>query len=210
MDNYIDLKEREPLTKGNSRFVYQHPTEPDYLIKVVRPEVIESRFGSGAKWYKGLRRFRQYLSYHREIEEYIAVYVKRGDAAPFLQEIIGFTHTNYGLGLVIRAVKSPDGKLAPSLSDLLKKHLVTPKVTEALEACFAEILESNVIISDLNVGNFVYVEEENRFIMIDGLGNANPISLKAYSQGMNRRAKKGRFERFRKRIARYKAEYQHP
>ena len=46
--------------------------------------------------------------------------------------------------------------------------------------------------------------------MIDGLGNANSLSLKGLSSWANRRAKLKRFARFRKRIARYKKQYNYP
>ncbi len=204
MENAIQLKNTEPLAKGRSRLVFQHPDHEDHLIKVIRPDVIEERFGKGAKWYKRLRRFGRFLSYHREIEEYLAVYASHNRALPFLPEIIGFAETDLGLGLVIRAIKTPDGKLAPSLIDILSENRETPEIREALEKCFSEIVNCDVIISDLNVGNFVHLEHENRFVLIDGTGNASPLAFKAYSRALNRRHKLRRIEKFRARIERYR------
>ncbi len=210
MTKIIQLKDRQHLAQGNSRLVFRHPENSDYLIKVMRPDKIDERFGSGAKWYKRLRRLGKYLSYHREIEEFLAVHTATDQAPPFLQTIIGFTETDLGLGLIILGAFQENGDLAPSLGHLLKKHRYDKKMEAALEACFSEILASPVIISDLNVGNFVYLEEHQHFIMIDGLGNANPLGFKAFSKRLNRRAKLRRFARFRERIERYKKHYQHP
>lgn len=206
----IALKNAPPLAKGGSRFVFRHPDNPAHLIKVIRPEVIEARFGTGASWYKRLRRFGKYLSYHREIQEFLAVHATTDQAPDFLQKIIGFAHTDMGLGLVIEGIFDKNGNLAPTLGDLLKDHRYDPKLEAALEDCFAKILASPVVLSDYNVGNFVYLEEENRFIMIDGQGNANSLSLKGLSSRANRRAKLKRFARFRARIARYKKQYNYP
>jgi len=210
MPNVIALHDLTPLARGGSRSVFRHPDNSQHLIKVIRPEVIEERFGAGAKWYKRLRRFGKYLSYHREVQEFLAVHAAIGEAPDFLQKIVGFAETDLGLGLVIEGVFGEDCELAPSLGELLRDHLYDQKIETALEECFAKILACPVILSDLNVGNFVYLKKDHRFVMIDGLGNANSLSLKGLSSGANRRAKQKRFERFRRRIARYKEQYQYP
>jgi len=210
MDEVIKLSDATPLAKGGSRLVYRHPKFPDQIIKVIRPEVIADRFGAGAKWYKRLRRFGKYLSYHREIQEFLAIHAATDQAPEFLQKIIGFANTDLGLGLVIEGVFAENGDLAPSLGDLLRDHLYDEKIEAALEACFTSLLDCPVVLSDYNVGNFVYLEKKNRFIMIDGLGNANPLGLKGLSAHFKRRAKIKRFQRFRRRIARYKKQYHYP
>lgn len=207
MDEEIPLRATAPLATGRSRLVFQHPEHPDYLIKVIRPEIIEERFGSGTKWYKRLRRFGRFLSYHREIEEFLAVYASHHQALPFLPEIIGFAKTDLGLGLVIRAIKTPDGQLAPSIGKILYERRETPEIKEALEKCFTEIVNCDVIISDLNVGNFVHLEHENRFVLIDGTGNASPLALKGYSRALNRRHKLRRIKKFRTRMERYRQQF---
>jgi len=205
--NVIILRNSIPLAKGGSRFVFRHPENPGCLIKVIRPEVIDERFGTGASWYKRLRRFGKYLSYRREIDEFLAVYAAGDEAPNFLQRIVGFAETDLGLGLVIEGVFRENGQLAPTLGNLLHDQLYDKKIETALEHCFAEILSCPVVLSDLNVGNFVYDEACERFVMIDGLGNANPLSMKGFSARANRKAKLKRFERFRGRIARYKKQY---
>ncbi|MFT6180156.1 MAG: hypothetical protein ACI9NQ_001144 [Paracoccaceae bacterium] len=210
MNKVIALKDLTPLAKGGSRFVFRHPDNPDHLIKVIRPEVIEGRFGTGTKWYKRLRRFGKYLSYQREIQEFLAVLATTDEAPNFLQIIVGFAQTDLGLGLVIEGVFQAEGELAPTLGDLLKNHRYNKKVEAALEECFTKILACPVVLSDYNVGNFVYLEIENRFIMIDGQGNANSLSLKGLSARANRKAKLKRFDRFRTRIGRYKKQYNYP
>ncbi len=210
MPQAVVLRKLSPLAKGGSRYVYRHPENPAHLIKVIRPEVIEDRFGKGTHWYKRLRRFGKYLSYHREVQEFLAVHAATDETPDFLQRVIGFAETDLGLGLVIEGVFSEDGALSPSLGDLLKEHRYTDEIRDRLEACFEQILNSPVILSDLNVGNFVYVEHEDRFVMIDGMGNANPLGLKGLSQRFNRRAKLKRFQRFRGRIERYLRQYEYP
>lgn len=199
----LQLKSREPLAKGHSRLVFQHPDCDEWLVKVIRPEVIEKRFGSGAAWYKRRRRFGRYLSYVRESQEYIAAWTSHGCELPFLQKIIGFVPTDLGLGLVIQSARGRDGGLAPSLGELISSNRFDGRVRADLEEFLSKLLDSNVIISDMNVGNMVYAYDQvnqDHFVLIDGLGNNTIWPLKAMSRRINRRSKLGRYKRLWRKI----------
>ena len=185
-----------PLTQGRSRLVFLHPDNPDWIVKVMRPDKLDERFGSGVPWYKRRRRFGPYLSYVREIQEFVAAWKSHGGSLPFVQQVIGLVETDMGLGLVTNAVRGRDGGLAPSLANLIREGLYGAAEETALEKFITQILECDVIISDLNAGNLVLAHDANeggRFVMIDGLGNANIWPLKAISRRINRRSKLGRY-----------------
>jgi hypothetical protein len=193
MTEPIQLQHAEPLAKGHSRLVFQHPHRKDWLIKVIRPEVIEKRFGSGASWYKRRRRYGRYLSYIRETQEYIAAWASHGRELPFLQKIIGFETTDFGLGLVMEAVRDADGELAPNLAMLISSGRFDKVVRENLAIFLDRLLEADVIVSDMNVGNLVYAHDpvhQDHFVLIDGLGNNTLWPLKAISRRINRRSKR--------------------
>lgn len=211
MDSIIQLKDRKPLTHGRSRLVFEHPDDSDLLVKVIRPEVVEDRFGSNTKWYKKRRRFGKFISYIREIQEFLAVSESRADSAPFLQRIVGFTRTDIGLGLVLEAIRWTDGSLAPNLAQLIRNDHFDARAQQALKTFLDEILNSAVIISDLNLGNIVYTYCEKRgyyFVMIDGIGNNSILPLKSFSRRINRRSKLGRFKYLYDRIERCKSKNQ--
>ena len=193
--------------------MFEHPHDPDLLVKVIRPEVVEDRFGSKTKWYKKRRRFGKFISYVREIQEFIAVEESLGKSPHFLQRIVGFAQTDIGLGLITEGVRAPNGKLAPSLATLIHEEIFDGKAQKALEISLNQILESEVIVSDLNLGNLVYTHNQelgHYFVLIDGLGNNNPLPFKAISRGINRRIKIIRFARLYNRIERAKNAYKHP
>ena len=213
MDPVLKLKNRNPLTHGRSRLVFEHPHDPDLLVKVIRPEVVEDRFGSKTKWYKKRRRFGKFISIVREIQEFIAVEESLGKSPHFLQRIVGFAQTDIGLGLITEGVRAPNGKLAPSLATLIHEEIFDGKAQKALEISLNQILESEVIVSDLNLGNLVYTHNQelgHYFVLIDGLGNNNPLPFKAISRGINRRSKIKRFARLYNRIERAKKANKHP
>lgn len=211
MDPILQLNDRKPLTQGRSRFVFEHPADPDLLVKVIRPEVVEDRFGNNTKWYKKRRRFGKFISYIREIQEFLAVRETHEKDVHFLQRIVGFARTDMGLGLVLEAVKWTDGTLAPNMAILIKNDMFDDTAKKALEVFLDELLNSNVIISDLNLGNIVYTYSEERghyFTLIDGIGNNNILPIKISSIYMNRRSKRGRFKRLYSRIERCKLQHE--
>jgi hypothetical protein len=200
----IILKERTPVAKGGNRLVYEHPLNPALLIKVMRPEVSEGRYGEKASWHRRERRGGEYILFLREIREYVVGCVNSGRSLPFTQKIIGLVDTDIGMGLVVEAARGADGNLAPTAAKLIATGNYDEKAEQALEEFVAGILESDVILSDLHERNIVYTRSQDgggRFVMIDGLGASTFLSFKSWSRAINERSKRKRIERLRKRIA---------
>ncbi len=197
----LALKEKQPLARGRQRYVYEHPEDPDLIIKVIRPDSITETW---SRWYKARRVYGQYLSYMREIGEYVATHAREGSSPPFVQRIEGLVETDMGLGLVLHAVRGEDGRLAPSLKTLLREGNFDRQAAQALDEFTSDLLASGVIVSDLHSGNVVYGRGESgagRFVMIDGLGQANLIPLKRWSGTLNLKGKMRRIGKLRKQIA---------
>ncbi|MBX3742166.1 MAG: hypothetical protein KF712_14330 [Akkermansiaceae bacterium] len=197
----ILLSDRQPVAQGKQRFVFTHPDHSDLIIKVIRPDSVDRAWG---KWYKMRRCYGQYLSYMREIGEYVATHAREGSSPPFVQRIKGLVDTDMGLGLVLDAVRGENGDLAPSLRAMLADGTFDRAAEHALEEFFRDLMASDVIAADLNGGNVVYAqdgEKGSRFVMIDGLGQHNLIPLKRFSRTMNRRGKLRRIGKLRRQIA---------
>jgi PhoP regulatory network protein YrbL len=203
MSKFLTFKDTAPLAKGHSRLVFQHPDDVRLLVKVIRPDMIDKRWGSGAAWYKRKRRYGRFISYIRETQEYIASCVPTGRGPDFLQKVVGFVETDLGLGIVIEAVRTPSGELASNIAALIERGQFNATVRTALDTVKRQILENDLTLSDLNVGNLVYTGDEKtpgRFILIDGLGTATIFPLKRFSKYLNRRSKLGKFKRIQVRI----------
>lgn len=203
MSRLIQLKDTEPIAGGSLRLVFAHPDDPGLLIKVIRPDMIDKRSGTGQPWYKVRRRHGHYATYMREIGEYVASHAVYGKSLPFIEKTIGFAETDLGLGLVFEAVRDANGNLAPSLSDLLEQKRYTREVAEALDRFISQILESDVIIADLHPANIVYADDPRtppHFVMIDGLGLYTLLPFKAVSRWLNRRSKLKHVARLRSRM----------
>lgn len=190
----IRLSSAVPIASGSIRDVYRHPADPQLLIKVVRQSTIEEKFGSGRPWYKvAKRRYRHLISYLREIREHIAHHAL-GDAHPaFLQNVVGLTQTDIGLGLVVEAAVDDAGRLAPTLTSLVKSGRFDRAARAKLEHFFDDLLASSVIIGDAHPSNIVYAhssEHGDHFVLIDGVGFKTLIPLERLSKVANRWSKR--------------------
>jgi hypothetical protein len=204
MSQLIHLSGRTPVAKGRMRLVFEHPHDRSLLIKVIRPDVIERRWGAGAAWYKRRRRYGRYTSYLRELQEYIAAYAKHGQRLSFAQTITGLVITDMGLGLVVEAVRDEAGELAPSLAGLFLRNAFDKNAQAALEIFLEQIVNSDLLIADLNPGNMVYLNSPDgvgHFVLIDGLGVATILPIKTLLPWFNRRSKLSRVKRLRRYIA---------
>jgi hypothetical protein len=206
----LRLGEIEPIARGRMRLVFRHPHDPTLLIKVIRPDVIDQRWGSGQKWYKKRRRYRQYISYIRECEEYIAGYASAGHSLPFAQKITGFTESDLGLGMVMEAALDHDGNLAPTLRKILAENRFDDEVRAELDDFIHRILESDIFVADINPANLVRAytpESGHHFVMIDGLGLSTVLPMKLLSRAFNRMSKRGRIRGLWKKIDRILARH---
>jgi PhoP regulatory network protein YrbL len=199
----INLGDRAPIASGSTRDVYPHPGDDNLLIKVVPATVIEKRYVRGRPWYKTPRRYRHFMSYLREIREQIALRAQFKTHPCSVQRIVGFAETDLGFGLVVEAAKDRQGRLAPTLPQLIAIGRFDAAARLALEACLSELIELPIVLADLHTANFVYAwseEHGDHFVMIDGIGCKNLVPLNRLSPLVNRYVKRRRIQRFMRRV----------
>lgn len=190
----IKLRESEPVAQGHKRFVFQHPNDPDLLIKVWQPAVVAERWNSERPWYRQSR-YRQYLSLQREISEHLALAVKFPNGVPVLQKVFGIIDTDYGVGAVVEKLRGRDGGLAPSLAELARCDGVTPQLLDKVERFGEELLRYGIVIGKLHDRNLVLAcrDNEERFIMVDGYGEKTAIPIHVWSPWLNAAHTRRRF-----------------
>lgn len=202
----LSLDKLEPVALGGVRRVFRHPDDPALLVKVIRPDVVEQKFGSGRKWHKSLpRRYRQYISYLREIREQVALFANGDEHPEFVQRVVGFADTDLGPGLIVAAEFGRDGKLAPTLYDLIVRGRFDAKMRAELERFCADLQASDVMVGDLHPRNLVYAYTPARgdhFVIIDGLGFKTVVPLERAHRFFNRASKRMRIRHMLRNIAR--------
>lgn len=200
----LELRHATPIATGKHRHVYQHPAEPDYLVKIVRAEVLEA--AKHAPWYERLSRTGPYRGYIREFREYLATRLAAPGASP-LARVVGLADTDVGPGLVVEKIRGADGALAPTLDTWVRRDGFTAEVQAALDNLLAALLSHNVIAADLHAFNLVYGSDASggpRLVMIDGFGEKNIIPHCSMSPRHNAARTRHKFSRMLKRLPRVK------
>lgn len=209
MTHRIILTDKSPLASGSTRDVYLHPDDPDLLVKVIRKDAIEKRYGKGRPWYKTTRRYRHYVSYLREMREEIAVRALMEHHPDSLQKVVGFADTDLGFALIVEAAKDRNGQLAPTLPALIQSGRYDARAEHDLKACLDELLNSPVILADVHGANLVYAwtpERGPHFVLIDGIGCKTLIPLNRMSVLINRYSKQKRIDRLLAAVSQMTAE----
>lgn len=182
----IELRGSVPIAQGHKRFVFQHPADPNLLIKIWQPKVVEERWGRKRPWYR-YNRYRQYVSLQRELSEHLALAARFPNGVPVLQKHFGMVHTDCGTGAVVEKLTGRDGRLAPTLAELSRSEGATSRILEKLEDFRREMLFYEVVVGKLHDRNLVLAcrDGEERFVMIDGYGEKTVLPIHTWSSRLN-------------------------
>jgi hypothetical protein len=201
----LKLRQFKPIAHGHKRFIFQHPSDPALLVKVMQPDVVEERWGSGNRpWYKTSRRYGQYMSLRRELSEYLAAVVKFPEGVPVLQRFGGLIDTDYGVGVIVEKLVGRDGELAPTLAQVARRDGITPWLMQKLAQFEDELIKYNVVVGKLHAHNLVLAvrDGEERFVVIDGYGETALIPIHTWSARINAAHTRSRLKRLIAKLSR--------
>jgi hypothetical protein len=195
----LNLENAKPIAEGGERFIFIHPENDDWLVKVWHERFFRKEVKRIPLVLKFLR-LKKYWSLSYELTEYLAL--RENDEAPLkhLQQIIGFIDTNYGLGMIVKSIKNKAGELAPTVGDLISQKSFNDDHRAALDRFYTWMENSNIIVRDFTLNNLVWDEYSNEFIIIDGTGSKPGISLRTFSKRYNKRANINRINKFKTRV----------
>jgi hypothetical protein len=194
MQSYVDLSGWLKCAEGHQREIYQSPDDPDVLIKVIKAS---GRGARGARmpkrkiyWFKRFRRFGAYMTFRREVEEYLEQARKLNGGEIFdlpIARIFGFVHTSNGLGLIVERIANRDGRLSPTLAQVIAAGRLTDAHLALIDRFFDRCRESHLVMMDVNPANFVITDRSGaeEIICIDGTGEKQFFRLYAGSRLLN-------------------------
>jgi len=191
----LSIGDSRPVAEGSQRAVYQHPERPDLLVKVIRPEYVLRLMSRRQTSWRPLGRYRQLKVFLRELREHLAAVAAHGSTPPFLQAIVGLADTDIGPGIVVRAVRDRDGRLAITLEKLIANGGFGPSERTLFDRFAQQLLTSPVVITGDNI---VYEDgDEPRFVLIDGIGDTTVLRIKSHFPKLNRISKQRRINELR-------------
>ena len=181
------------LGQGTQKFVYEHPSDFDKVIKIMKP--INATHDGGRADQHYLRSHRSqgiYRQFRRELLQYLQLCKNTYNQKVFtfpIETVYGFIPTDQGLGLVTEKIISPNG-LPISLNELSQKKMLEDKHIEALKVFFDKCCEMHIVFGEVNIAGIMYTEQRQgvpEFVLVDGIGEKLIIPFRAMSKTVNTR-----------------------
>lgn len=191
----LALRSTAPLGHGTRRVVYQHPGDPDALIKVLPEGKLalrrdSGRFKSWRRWLgnenSGVR-----AGFRRELRAIAAMRARLGAVPDCVADACGMISTDLGPGIVVQKIRGRDGGLAPTLGTVLRAEGLTAARREQLLRLQACIQRSQAVLNNLALHNIVVAFDPvagERLVMVDCLGDKSLVPIREFSRWLNRRA----------------------
>lgn len=189
----IKIDDLELLGKGRHKHVYQHPSYPDRVIKLmIRTRATES---GGRTEQNVLRANRQqgiYREFRRELIQYLqlckSAYKDNNFMFP-VETVHGFERTNQGLGLATEKIISPN-RSPLTVEKMVVEGLFDEKARVAFNRFFDDCCDHHVVFGEVNLGGIMYTEtrqDRPEFVLVDGIGEKLIIPFRSMSKTINNR-----------------------
>ncbi|WP_187265393.1 YrbL family protein [Reinekea thalattae] len=204
--SYLKLNELTPIAISRTRYIYEHPDNPELLVKVHRRIEISGPMSRLQHWYRNIEDRFIFLSGNlRELNIYFQSRYNRADTlVRYIAPIEGIVDTDLGLGLVVSAVRDKKGNLAPTIGKLFRENRMNTSRAKKLRALLEQIEKTDLVIGDLNFGNIVLeqpADGEEDFYLIDGLGEKTLFPIQTISRYARRKNKQTFITAVEKRLA---------
>lgn len=193
----LDLGDARPIASGTYRDVYIYPGRDDLVVKVLMPGAAY-RPGRPVRNFLKARSTRQlYRFMFREYETYLESRLSSvATEVPFpLSHLCWLQETSRGLGMVAERIRSAKDGPARSLATFQKEGRLNDGQLAALNRFIDALNRLDIIANDTNPNNVLLDETgpEQRFVLVDGFGDPNPIGIKKLSKRLRQNARNRRF-----------------
>lgn len=191
----LQLDELVPIASGTERSVYQHPYEPNLLVKVVNRDNFAETMDKHP-WRRLTKSLFQregaYSAYIHELAEYAAAHnAANGRWQIPMARVVGLAETSQGLGVLVEKISDGEGGLAPTVEEIVRRdgHLA-PELARELTFFFDSLADHHIILNDISARNIVIGENaqgKSGMYLIDGFGSKQAVPIYALSKALNRR-----------------------
>lgn len=201
----LALSEKRPIAHGKTRAVYEYPEDPSKLIKVHLPREL-SDTNTIKRWFQQRQDWFLYRSgILRELDQFLASRYghEKDPLVDHIAPIHGIVDTDIGLGFVVAAARTVAGELAPTVKNLRQSGGMTAERAQALIRLLEYLELSDLVVGDLNQDNIVLSDagsSEEKFMIIDGLGERTWIPIQSWCSWASKRQKRAFVQKMRRRL----------
>ena len=201
----VTLTDQKPLVTSKTRYVFEHPGSDVLLIKVHIDRLAKTEKPG---WFERRKDHFMYTTgIMRELQQYVELHAPGGhneSLKPFIAPVYGVIETDIGLGLLVAAIRDSEGGLAPTVRDLRRNRRLDNRRQQLLHQLLDTLESSSLVVGDLNEENIVLANAggtDERFMIIDGLGDRTLIPTQRLIPSIGRYRKRDFVITMRRRLA---------
>jgi hypothetical protein len=186
-DRILDLSPYAPIAEGSRQWVYEVPTYPGMILKV-------QKIDKDAPPQRPIKKLIRWVLPGSEwrtvtvepLSLALANIMKPDVAAEVFPRFHGFVLTSLGVGSLQEKLTGQDGGLAPTLAQLRDENQLAEHHKLRLSELARRMDASHIVVNDIHAKNLVF--SQDRFFIVDGVGDRNVVRLRSLSPGFNRRS----------------------
>lgn len=179
------------FTQGGNRLCFIDPTDPNRVIKTLRPDRSPAIKKANHGFPRNLKPSRYFDDNWQELRVYKRIASSIGeDAFEVIPRCFGMVDTDCGPGLVTELIKDDDGRVSLSLKQCVWQHGKDEKLMHAVDQFIQRWGELGMPSRNLLLHNIVVqysASGPKRLLVIDGLGWPDLVPLAYFIPAMARR-----------------------
>ena len=185
----LQLEKSLYIASGSERHVYLHPTDPQKLLKVMRPhEDLGKRFTFRDITTRLFPSVRPRLIC-KEYDEYTRIQLNnpQPDQRLPITHMYGFTHTNLGLACVAERVAGENSQVGETLRQKIDAGTLDDADLSALNLLVSQFYQLGIRAGDIKLPNLVFGTRDAGYecVLVDGFGDTHAILVRSLGKWAN-------------------------
>jgi hypothetical protein len=189
MHHVIKLSDSDYIASGGERDVYQHPSDPTKLLKVLRDitnERMRFTFRDISTWLLPDARLRLI---RKEYDEYLRIRLRFPEPQMRLPitHLYGMAPTNRGLACVAERVSGKDGGVGDTMKTLLQQGRFEEEELRLFNSLVDQCFALGIRAGDLKPHNLVFGYREAGYecVLVDGFGDVHALPVRSMGHWAN-------------------------
>ncbi len=189
MHHVIKLSDSDYIASGSERDVYQHPSDPTKLLKVLRDisnQRIRFTFRDISTWLFPDARLRLI---RKEYDEYLRIRLRFPEPQMRLPitHLYGMAPTNRGLACVAERVSGKDGGVGETMKTLLQQGRFEEEELRLFNTFVTQCFTLGIRAGDLKPHNLVFGYREAGYecVLVDGFGDIHALPVRSMGRWAN-------------------------
>ncbi|KQI71899.1 hypothetical protein AN191_10655 [Loktanella sp. 5RATIMAR09] len=189
MNQVIELDDSHYITSGVERAVYQHPTDPQKLLKVLRAQDGQNtRFTFRDITTRLMPDVRLRLI-RKEYDEYMRVQLRypSPDIRLPITHLYGLAQTSRGLACVAERVSGRDGGVGTTMKKMIQDGTFSQTELGLFNTLVRQFYDLGIRAGDLKPHNLVFGYRDAGYecVLVDGFGDIHALPVRSLGRWAN-------------------------